>query len=109
MLRNSCQEMPTSADKPAVIYLRQQDGNGGANKRKKSGQERTVQTTNKDRRTCNAYNAGSCAGKCGDVCPKNDNFIHTCSKRNSSKHALMDCPQHAPKKEKADSNYPAAP
>ena len=86
-----------------------QDGNIGGNKRAKIEIAQAAKTKNKDLRACGGYNSGSCARKGGEVCPRNDSFFHRCSKCNSIKHTVMECPQMAHKKVKAEPARADAP
>ena len=55
---------------------------------------------------CKGYNAGTCNGSAGMVCPKNNHVCHKCSQCGSLKHSLVDCPQKSHKGPKVINDKP---
>ena len=52
----------------------------------------------KELQICKGFNAGSCSGEPGKLCPRSNKFIHKCSHCNSGKHNVLGCPQKQSKR-----------
>ena len=89
-----------------------QVGNSGTVRRVKNEVTKTDTSNLKHKAlaACSGFNSGNCTGKAGAPCPRNANFMHKCSKRNSFKNARPDCPQvPQTKKEKTSTVHQNAP